>query len=94
MVLLGLGDLAEIASLVARQQAVEIAGVITPTADVSRLTTDIAAIGGADAIVVTALVAPREAFEIALAALGPDRVYAPPLLRLQASGWANRTEGK
>ena len=68
--------------------------MITPTADVSRLTTDIAAIGGADAIVVTALVAPREAFEIALAALGPIASTRAPLLRLQASGWANRTEGK
>lgn len=80
--LLGSGDLAEIATLVARQQTIDVAGVIGAT-DPSELATELAALGQVDAVVVTALVGSQEAFEAAVATLGPDRVYAAPLLRLR-----------
>lgn len=78
----GNGDLAEIASLVAREYAVEICGIAPACTDVARLAAELDAIGPIDAAVVTSLEQPREVFAAALAALGPERVHAPALLRV------------
>jgi DNA-binding MarR family transcriptional regulator len=83
LVLVGGGDLAEIASLFAREYPVEIAGVIAICADADQLAAAVASFGIVDAAVVTALVSSRETYEIAIVVFGPDRVYAPSLLRLR-----------
>ena len=82
LALLGHGDLAEIASLVAREHPVEIVGVIAAGGDAMRLKADLANAGPADAIVVTALVEPRAALEAALRVFAADRVYVPAILRV------------
>src|SRR5215813_3892936 len=69
--LLGEGDLAEIASLVAREHPVEIVGVIAADGDAMRLNADLA-VAPADAIIVTALVDPRAALETALHVFAAD----------------------
>jgi DNA-binding MarR family transcriptional regulator len=82
LALLGQGDLAEIASLVAREHPVEIIGVMAAGGDAARLAAELVAVGSADAIVVTALVDPRGALAAALRVLGAERVYVPAILRV------------
>jgi DNA-binding MarR family transcriptional regulator len=82
LALLGQGDLAEIASLVAREHAVEIAGVIAAGGDAARLAVELAAAGPVDAIIVTALVDPRGALAAALRIFDAERVYVPAILRV------------
>lgn len=82
LALLGQGDLAEIASLVAREHPVEIIGVMAAGADAARLAVELTAIGSADAIVVTALVDPRAALAAALRVFDAERVYVPAILRV------------
>jgi DNA-binding MarR family transcriptional regulator len=83
LALLGHGDLAEIASLVAREHAIEIVGLIAANGGAEQLAAQIAAAGPVDAVVVTALVDPRGALEAALRAFGPERVHVPALLRVR-----------
>jgi DNA-binding MarR family transcriptional regulator len=82
LALLGDGDLAEIATLVARDFAVEIATVIPAASEAEVLHSALGKVGRVDGIVVTAVVDPRGAFEAAVAVFGSERVYAPALLRL------------
>jgi hypothetical protein len=82
LALVGGGDLAEIARLVARDHLIEIAGIAPASADVVGMTADLEGFGPLDAVVVTALEQSREAFAAAVELLGADRVYAPPLLRV------------
>jgi DNA-binding MarR family transcriptional regulator len=84
LALLGTGDLAEIATLVAREHPVEIGGMIAAVTTAERLADDAAALGCIDAVIVTALTGSRDVYETAVAAFGIERVYAPPLLRLRA----------
>lgn len=79
--LLGHGDLAEIATLIARDHPIEIVGVIAAGGETARLESELAA-GSADAIVVTALTDPRGALEAALRVFGAERVYVPAILRV------------
>jgi hypothetical protein len=81
--LVGEGDLAEIASLVAHTNAVEIAGIVAAAASGDVLKERLAVLGRVDAVLVTALVDPRSAYDAAVAAIGAERVYAPELLRLR-----------
>jgi DNA-binding MarR family transcriptional regulator len=81
LALLGRGDLAEIASLVAREHPVEIVGVIAAGGDTMRLKADLAD-ARADAVVVTALVDPRGALDAALRVFAADRVHVPAILRV------------
>src|SRR5262249_52910992 len=83
LALLGGGDLAEIARLVARERPVEIVGVIAAGNDAARLATEVTAIGALDAIVVTALVDPRGALGAALHLFGAERAYVPAILRVR-----------
>jgi DNA-binding MarR family transcriptional regulator len=82
LVLLGPGDLAEIATLVAREKDVEIAGVL-PAGDAKSFRRDAKALGEIDAVVVTALEDPRAASLLAIEVFGEDRVHVPELLRVR-----------
>jgi DNA-binding MarR family transcriptional regulator len=83
LALLGHGDLAEIASLVAREHPIEIVGVIGAGGEAGWLEAELAAVGPVDALVITALVDPRGALEAALRAFGAERVYVPAILRVR-----------
>lgn len=83
--LVGEGDLAEIASLVAHANAVEIAGIVGAAGSSDLIKERLAALGPVDAVLITALADSRGAYEAAVAAIGPERVYAPELLRLGQS---------
>jgi DNA-binding MarR family transcriptional regulator len=83
LALIGDGDLAEIARLVAREHPVEIVGVVPLPADQARLGRE-AAKGGVDAVLITALSDSRAAYDAALAAFGAERVHVPALLRVHA----------
>lgn len=81
LVLIGSGDLAEIATLVARQ--VEIAGIVAGDNRADALKASVEAFGQVDAVIVTALREPREIYNAAVEAFGAGSVYAPPLLRIR-----------
>ena len=82
LALVGGGDLAEIARLVARDHRIEIAGIAPAGADIARLSADLEGYGQLDAVVVTALERSRETFAAAVALMGAERVHAPALLRI------------
>ena len=89
LALIGDGDLAEIARLVAREHPVEIVGVLSLPGDNHRLGLDGAEID-ADAVMITALSDARAAYDAALAAFGAERVHVPALLRVHAAAAAAR----
>jgi len=86
--LMGISDLAEIATICALEQGVSIVAVIDPKANSHRFvgtpvvasTDDV--FGGFDALIVTDLGATRETLEAARNALEGERVFVPALLRL------------
>jgi len=80
LALVGAGDLAAISGIVAIEYPLEILGIIASSDDPEHLASAAAKLGPVDAVVVTALVKPRDVFDAAVAAFGSDRVYAPPLL--------------
>jgi hypothetical protein len=82
LVLVGAGDLAEIARLVARDHLVEIIGIVSASADAARLRSSFEELGPLDATVITSFEQSRETFAAAVELLGPERVYAPDLLRV------------
>ena len=82
LALLGQGDLAEIAGLVARDHSVEIVGVIAAGGEAGRFEAELAAVGPVDAIVITALIDARGALERALRVFDAERVYVPAILRV------------
>jgi predicted transcriptional regulator len=82
IVLLGLGDLAEIASLVAREHPIEIVDTIAASSEEAVLRERLAALGRVDAIVVTALENPREVYLAAVEVFDVARVHAPAMLRI------------
>ena len=81
--LIGGGDLAEIAGLAAREQPVEIAGVVSSYSASEELGAAVLAFGAVDAVMVTSLENPHEAFSAAVVAFGPERVYVPALLGIE-----------
>src|SRR5215470_9047637 len=83
LALAGNGDLAEIASLVAREHAIEIVGIVRTDVDADRLLAAVAALERVDGVMLTTLVDARQAFDTIVAAFGPERVYVPALLRLR-----------
>jgi DNA-binding MarR family transcriptional regulator len=82
LALVGGGDLAEIARLVARDHLIEIAGIAPVSADAVGLASSLVDFGPLDAIMVTALEQPREAFAAAVELLGAERVHTLALLRI------------
>lgn len=82
LALIGDGDLAEIARLVARDHPVEVAGIAPASPDSTGLSRNLEGLGPLDAVVVTTLERSRETFAAAIELLGAERVYAPALLRV------------
>jgi DNA-binding MarR family transcriptional regulator len=82
LALIGDGDLAEIARLVARDHPVEVAGIAFASPDTAGLSLNLEGLGPLDAVVVTTLERSRETFAAAVELLGAERVYAPALLRV------------
>ena len=89
LALVGGGDLAEIARLVARDHLIEIAGIAPASADAVTLTSNLEGFGQLDAVVVTALEQSRETFAAAVELLGAERVHAPALLRVPPAAGGN-----
>ncbi len=83
--LVGEGDLAEIARLIASQHSLDVRGVVTSSHDPVQLAAAIKALGNVDAVVITAVTEPREAFDAATKILPPDRIHVPDLLRVRAA---------
>jgi ribosomal protein S25 len=78
LALVGDGDLAEIALLVAREGGLELPAVWKAPLARDR------ALDGIDGVVITDLVDPRAAFDVVADRLEISRIYTPPLLRLQS----------
>jgi DNA-binding MarR family transcriptional regulator len=93
LALIGEGDLAEIARLVAREHPVEIVGVLPFPAGQARLGREAVPNGGIDAVLITALSDSRAAYEAALAAFGAECVHVPALLRVHAAAAAASSNG-
>jgi DNA-binding MarR family transcriptional regulator len=83
IVLIGAGDLAEIATLVVSSFQIEIVGVVAGDNRADALKASVSALGQVDAVVITALKEPREIFNAAIEAFGAANVYALPLLRIR-----------
>lgn len=81
-VLLGSGDLADIASLVAREKNVDVAGVLSANnpGDLQRELTEL---GTFDAIIITSLEGTQDALKFSHSVLSEDRVHIPELLRVR-----------
>jgi hypothetical protein len=84
LALVGDGELAEIARLVALEHPVEITGTLVWKGDVAALSKELAALRDVDAVIVTVLADAADVFAAAFAAFGAERVHAPELLRLPA----------
>jgi len=87
VMLVGVGDLGEIATLCAREHPVTLAGFVDANSGAAtfaglRVTRGMAALGAADAAVITDLRDPQRAFDAAAAILPPERVLAPPFLKV------------
>mgnify|MGYP003650256507 CR=1 FL=1 len=87
LALAGAGDLAEIASLAAREIDIEPVAILDPRdnrptlAGIS-IVPRLDAIGDIDGIVVTDIRTPQQTYDSLVAVFGADRVIAPPLLRI------------
>jgi len=80
LVLIGDGDLAEIAGLVAGKHPVEIVATFAALRDTTELAASLDGFGNIDGIVITETQAPRDVLEAALARFGAERVWVPALL--------------
>lgn len=96
VVLAGISDLAEIATICALESKVTIAAVVDPNATVTTfmgipVAPSFDAIAGAiDAVIVTDLAAPRQTFDNAARLFGSERVWAPALLGLRVRATAEK----
>jgi DNA-binding MarR family transcriptional regulator len=87
IVLIGAGDLCEIAALAALDSGLEVAAVFDQETNRQqlaglRILRDPAEIAGIDAVVITDMKDPQGAYERMAEILGDDRVFFPSLLRL------------
>jgi DNA-binding MarR family transcriptional regulator len=83
-VLIGTGDLADVAMLVAPRSHVEVVAVIAGERHVAELKKLIAGINF-DCAMVTATEFPQDTYVAAIAAFGEARVCVPPLLRIRSA---------
>lgn len=83
LVLIGQGELAEIAGLVVCDHVVEIAAVIAAVVDENILSQRIETLKPLDGAVITALGSAQECHDAALEVFGAGCVHAPALLRLR-----------
>ena len=90
--LAGVSDLAEIAAICALEDGTQIAGVIDPGANRNRFvglpvfTSYDGVAGQVDAVVITDLQSAGDTYAEAVKRFGVERVFAPPLLGISASG--------
>lgn len=82
--LIGAGDLAEIAALVATEYEIEIVGVVTVRKEGDDLIARLDGCGDVDAVLVTAMENSRGAVDAAVARFGSHRVHVPALLRVHS----------
>ena len=83
----GLTDLAEIAVLCARDHGVELAGIVDPSSQLEiysgiPVSTEIPQPNSFDAFIITDLGNPQWEYDNLVERFGPDRVYAPGILRV------------
>ena len=83
LVLVGLGDLTEIASLIAREYPVEIVGIVAAHTEAAKLRAEVEPLGAVDGFIVMSLQDPRNVYIAAVEAFGADRVHVPALLRVR-----------
>ena len=89
--LVGMSELAEIATLCALERGVCLAGIVAPSTGIAHfanlpVVSSFADLPqGCDGAVLTDLTAPSETFRQTVAALGSDRVLAPPILGFTAT---------
>jgi hypothetical protein len=94
IVLVGGGDLAEIAVLVATNEEVSLLGIVEPGSNVEkrfgvRVVPSLKDLGdGVEAAIVTTLTTPQETYEALLKELPSGQIFAPKILRITP----NRTE--
>lgn len=94
--LYGLSDLAEIAVLCAAEHDVTLVGVVDPSARRSSffgrpVAASIADLGGADAVMVTDLRNPQNAYDRLAKEIAPDRVLTPHMLHVKPRPAAGST---
>ena len=94
--LLGGGDLAEIATLCARDYGIELVGVVSAARTGGRfaglpVAKSLDALGRFDAVLVTEMQTPQAAVDALEGKIAPERVLAPALLRLSRRDDANST---
>jgi DNA-binding MarR family transcriptional regulator len=87
VVLCGAGELAEIATLAANGNGIEIVAVLDRETNQVRIAglpvvRDVTALGGDDVLVITDGRKPQELYEALVDAVGEARVHAPPFLRI------------
>lgn len=88
VVLCGISELAEIASLRAREQDINITGILEPNAAIREFIgipvyNRLAASGNVDACVITAIQLPTEAYKRVETEIARDRIFMPDLLDVQ-----------
>ena len=85
LALIGEGDLAEIANLIASKHQIEICGTLAATHDPVQLRKIVEELGKIDAVVITEMREPREVFEAAVQQFGAERVWVPELLGVRVN---------
>lgn len=89
--LAGVSDLAEIATLCEAEYATTLVGIFDPDAAQDRfadltVSSDLAALGDIDAVIVTDAVDPQGTYERLVRLVGPERVLTLPVLRISRDG--------
>lgn len=83
--LIGESDLAEIARLISREHAVDVAGIVPTSDDPAVLSRTVAALENVDAVMITSLDKASEVYAAACTVWGSKRVYAPEILRIRVA---------
>jgi DNA-binding MarR family transcriptional regulator len=91
ILLVGGGELAEIAILTAREHAVELVALLDPGRNAAQVlgvavVRDLAEVGDWDAMLLTDIARPQSRYDELVASLSPGRVLVPPLLRVETRG--------
>jgi len=85
ILLVGEGDLADIATLVIHEYPIEIVGIAPWKGEVKAFSEHRALLAAADAAFITTIVQPQSAFDTVCEVIGAERVYVPRLLRVRHS---------
>ena len=98
IVLHGLTELTEIAVLCASEYDVKVISIIDSSSKLDKLTnipvlSNASEIDNLDALIVTDLGSTQQEFDILIKRYGPDRVFAPPILKLSSKSKSQQTSG-